>query len=213
MFSLRKKSDSNLFSYPPSPETEMSKICQAFQNSDKPLFSFLKMLPSMDMSTIKPSPPDCFDVSTTMGDSVDDVNHDMTVWDFQVCTDLSFVHGFSEKSMFPSKPVNLYKVKRDYCRQQYHVTPRPWELVDKWGFDDLTKASNILFTNGGQDIWSGGGITWNVSETVVSLFFPNGNHHSDLSLEGPSDLDTDDIKYGYVQIKYFLGKWLNEIGK
>jgi Serine carboxypeptidase S28 len=212
LFIYLQNSDSNLFSYPPGPDTEMSKICKTFQHSDKPLFNFLQMLPSMDMSTIKPSPPDCFDLRTTTGDSVDDVNHDMTVWDFQVCTDLSFVHGFSEKSMFPAKPAS-YESKRDYCREQYHVTPRPWELVDKWGFDDLSKASNILFTNGGQDIWSGGGITWNVSETVVSLFFPNGNHHSDLSLAGPSDRDTDDIKYGYVQIKYFLGKWIDAIGK
>ena len=192
----------------------MSKICQAFQHGDKPLFRFFKLLPFLSESR-KPSPPDCFDLRTTAGDSdaeIDDVNHDLTVWDFQVCTDLSFIHGFSERSMFPAKPAT-YEAKRDYCRARYHVTPRPWELVDKWGFDDLSKASNILFTNGGQDIWSGGGITWNISETVVSLVFPNGVHHSDLSLEGPSDRDTDDIKYGYVQVKYFLGKWLNAIGK
>lgn len=165
---------------------------------------------------VKPSPPDCFDLRTSAGNAIDDapddLNHDFFVWDFQVCTDLSFVIGYSEKSMLPARPAS-YNRLFDYCRKRYHVTPRPWELIDKWGWDDLSKASNILFTNGGQDIWSGAGITWNVSDTVVSLLFPNGAHHSDLSRDGPSDLDTDDIKYGYLQVKYFLGKWINAIGK
>ena len=164
------------------------------------------------------APPECFDLNTqvpedgkTVDDTPDDVNHDGIVWDFQVCTDLCFIFGYSKKSMLPPKKAS-YEQLTQHCRERFGVTPRPWELVEKYNFGDLSSHSNILFTNGMQDIWSGGGVTWNVSDTVLSLFFPNGAHHSDLTRGGPSENDTDDIKYGYIQIKSILGKWIDEIG-
>jgi hypothetical protein len=165
------------------------------------------------------APSECFDFTTqvpkdgkTVDDTPDDVNHDGIVWDFQVCTDLVFIFGYSEKSMLPPKNAS-YEELIDRCRERFSVTPRPWELVEKLNFGDFSSHSNILFTNGMQDCWAGGGVTWNVSDTVLSLYFPNGAHHSDLMRNGPSDHDTDDLKYGYIQIKNILGKWLDEIGK
>jgi lysosomal Pro-X carboxypeptidase len=85
--------------------------------------------------------------------------------------------------------------------------------VQEWGFDDLVKAnaSRILFTNGLKDGWSVGGIQQNISERIIALNFENGAHHSDLSGQGPSNADTDDIKTGFASITHILGVWLNEV--
>jgi Serine carboxypeptidase S28 len=135
-----------------------------------------------------------------------------TMWNFQTCTNVIFLAGFSEESMFPSWNATLEKLTKE-CQDSFGVTPRPRELADLWGFDDLVRrgASRILFTNGGQDMWSGGSIRQNLSDSLLALNFENGAHHSDLSHRGPSENDTPDIKQGFILIADILEQWLNEI--
>ena len=207
-------SDDNIFSYPPGKDTDIYKTCQIFQTSDNPWKDFLfTLLPPSNHSG---PPPTCFDMTallppdaTSLFDTPGDYNDGM-MWDFQVCTDLVFILGFSDKSMFPPKQAS-YEFLFEHCLERFGVTPRPYQLVEKWNFGNLTDHSNILFTNGLQDIWSGGGILHNVSDTVLALTFPNGAHHSELTREGPTDRDTDDIKAGHDQIKAILRLWLDRI--
>lgn len=133
-------------------------------------------------------------------------------WEFQLCTDLIVRTGFSEKSMFAAREWSLEWLT-DHCQRRFGVTPQPYRLVDKWGFNDLKArgASRILFTNGLNDGWSVVSILKSVSNSVVAINFPNGAHHSDLSHEGPSAKDTDDIKHGFVQITNLLSFWLEEM--
>jgi hypothetical protein len=63
------------------------------------------------------------------------------------------------------------------------------------------------------DGWSVGGITQNISDTLLVLNFENGAHHSDLSAVGPSDRDTLDIQHGYVQIASILKEWLDSLSQ
>lgn len=90
--------------------------------------------------------------------------------------------------------------------------PQPLSLVTNLGFDDLVGlgASRILFTNGLQDMWSGGSYLEDVSDSILAINFPNGAHHSDLSHVGPSENDTDDIRVGFAKIANIIEKWLNE---
>ena len=122
--------------------------------------------------------------------------------------------GFSAKSMFPTRKWT-YAALTEYCQGRYgkEVKPKPHALVAEWHFDDLVGqgASRILFTNGMQDMWSGGSYLENVSDSILALNFENGAHHSDLSHIGPSDKDTDDIRLGFVQITNILAGWLDEI--
>ena len=60
------------------------------------------------------------------------------------------------------------------------------------------------------DGWSVGGITHNLSDSLLALNFENGAHHSELSGIGPSERDTPDIKRGFKQIKSILREWLAE---
>jgi hypothetical protein len=162
---------------------------------------------------------DCFNLKKEFPDDSDVVvdltavpTDGNTIWNFQTCTDVIFLAGFSETSMFPAKN-STYDDLADWCQESFGVTPRPRELADLWGFDDLVNrgASRILFTNGGHDMWSGGSIVESLSDSLIALNFENGAHHSELTHRGPSDKDTPDIKEGFVQIADILGKWLDEI--
>lgn len=162
----------------------------------------------------------CFDIDDEVDDNSDAnkevydgrVYDDSRSWDFQTCTNVIFLAGLSNTSMFPAHKATYEELAMD-CQSQFGVTPRPRELADLWGFDDIKKAgaSRILFTNGMLDMWSGGSITEDLSDSLLALNFENGAHHSDLSHEGPTDKDTDDIKQGYVEIAEILGKWISEI--
>ena len=135
-----------------------------------------------------------------------------TMWNFQTCTNVIFLAGFSETCMFPAKNATYKELTRE-CQESFGVTPRPRELADLWGFDDLVNrgASRILFTNGAQDMWSGGSILEDLSDSLLALNFENGAHHSDLSHQGPSDKDTPDVKEGFIKIAEILGTWIDEV--
>ena len=101
----------------------------------------------------------------------------------------------------------------NHCKSRFGVSPRPTELVEEWGFNDLVKAnaSRILFTNGLNDGWSVGAVKENMSESLLVLNFENGAHHSDLNSVGPRDTDTEDIKQGYIIIEEILTHWLTQV--
>jgi len=137
------------------------------------------------------------------------------MWNFQTCSILIFRAGQSVNSMFPPHKATWDELTKG-CREQYgpEITPRPWELVEMWGFDDLVhkaNASRILFTNGDQDMWSGGSYREDLSNDLLALNFENGAHHSDLRHVLPSEDDTEDIRRGHAQIKQILGTWIDEV--
>jgi hypothetical protein len=101
-----------------------------------------------------------------------------TIWNFPICTDVIFLAGFSETSMFPAKNSTCDDLA-DWCQESFGVTPRPRELADLWGVDDLVnrRASRILFTNGGHDMWSGGSIVESISDSLIARNFENGACH------------------------------------
>ena len=81
------------------------------------------------------------------------------MWDFQLCTTLVDPIGFSEESMFPARKWT-YDDLTEYCQLRYgdELVPQPLALDRNLHFDNLVGlgASRILFTNGLQDMWSGG---------------------------------------------------------
>lgn len=140
------------------------------------------------------------------------MRHGLVGRDFQTCTLLVEAIGLSKESMFPPRDWTLSWLHK-HCQNRFGVTPKPYELVRKWKFDQLVEnnVTKILFTNGLKDGWSVGAIKEALSASLPVINFPNGAHHSDLSGRGPSDEDTDDIKQGFRDITEIIGKWIDDV--
>jgi pimeloyl-ACP methyl ester carboxylesterase len=208
--------DFNMDNYPPTQDTTLAKACHIFQkdhlDSYQKLGALFKLLMTkkekcFDLMSQVPKGPNAT-ISTADWSGAGPGKTGRT-WEFQLCTDLIVRTGYSEKSMFPVREWSLEWLT-DHCQSRFGVTPQPYGLVDEWGFNDLVAggASRILFTNGLNDGWSVLSVLESLSNSIVAINFPNGAHHSDLSHEGPSAEDTEDITRGFSQITNLLTFWL-----
>jgi Serine carboxypeptidase S28 len=219
----------NMAEYPPSTTTSLYKACQIFtsddglSSADKVKQFLVQRLGRRRKDEVSKHQTDCWEMTRQLpsgphatissGDwSGVGTGDNGESWDFQTCTLLVEAIGFSPDSMFVPRQWSLEWLTR-HCQSRFGVTPQPYQIVDKWHFDDLVASniSHILFTNGQKDGWSVSGIQTNLSETLLALNFPNGAHHSDLSHLGPDKNDTADIVQGHKMITSILGLWLEEL--
>nr|GMC64039.1 lysosomal Pro-X carboxypeptidase [Ipomoea batatas] len=147
---------------------------------------------------------DCFDL--------DDDPHGMSGWDWQACTEMVMpVSSNSKTSMFPAFDYE-YSADEEYCYNSYHVIPRPTWITTEFGGHDIKTAlgtfgSNIIFSNGLLDPWSGGSVLQNISETIVALVTKKGAHHLDLRAATPEDPDWL-VEQRESEVK-LIESWLN----
>ncbi|KAK3773020.1 hypothetical protein RRG08_061321 [Elysia crispata] len=128
-------------------------------------------------------------------------------WNYQICSDLFSPTGSNNKTdMFPELPWDT-DIRRSYCQQQFNITPRvAWDAEDFFGLD-LKYASNIIFSNGDLDPWMGGGVTKDVSSSVVAILVEGGAHH--LDLRAANKLDPPGVIKAREQEKKIISYWLN----
>lgn len=212
--------NANMANYPPSNTTRLAKACTTFVSKELDAFTKVKQFLSVQLP---PGDQDCWSFTSQLpgGPHATITSGDWSgvgsgtngeSWDWQTCTLLVEAIGLSKESMFPPRDWSMSWLNH-HCFQRFGVIPRPFELVHRWGFDQLVQSNvtRILFTNGLKDGWSVGAISQNLSDSLIVLNFPNGAHHSDLSGRGPSDEDTEDIQQGFRDIIDILGDWLNEV--
>jgi len=72
----------------------------------------------------------------------------------------------------------------------------------------LLYSSNIVFSNGDLDPWSGGGVTHNVGKSITSLIIEGGAHHLDLMFSNP--LDPPNVKVARQTERQWIEIWVNE---
>lgn len=119
----------------------------------------------------------CFDI--------EDDPHGMSGWNWQACTEMIMPMSCSqENSMFPASDFD-YPAYREWCLKDYGARPRPHWITTEFGGHDITSTlkkfgSNIIFSNGQLDPWSGGSVLQNISHSVVALVTELGAHHIDL---------------------------------
>uniref|UniRef100_A0A8C8U9J4 Lysosomal Pro-X carboxypeptidase n=1 Tax=Peromyscus maniculatus bairdii TaxID=230844 RepID=A0A8C8U9J4_PERMB len=102
------------------------------------------------------------------------------VWGYQTCTEIILpfcTNGVDD--MFEARSWDLDKYSDD-CYKQWGVRPRPSWVTTLYGGKDIRSHSNIIFSNGDLDPWSGGGVTEDLSDTLVAVNIPDGAHHLDL---------------------------------
>lgn len=157
---------------------------------------------------------------------MDDDPHGLDGWNWQACTEMVMPMSSSQNtSMFPAFDYNYTSYKQD-CLKMFKVTPRPKWISTEFGGHDFRTAlksfgSNIIFSNGLLDPWSGGSVLEDVSETIVALVTEKGAHHLDLRASRDDDPDwlveqrETEIKLieGWLDGYYNEKKALSRVGK
>lgn len=138
--------------------------------------------------------------------------HGMSGWNWQACTEMVMPFASDkDNSMFPAYDYN-YTADEEYCQESFHVKPRPTWISTEFGGHDFRSAlktfgSNIIFSNGLLDPWSGGSVLENVSETTVALVTEKGAHH--LDLRAATDDDPDWLVDQRNEEVRLIKSWLN----
>ena len=147
----------------------------------------------------------CFDISN--GGSPSALS--LQGWDYQSCTQMVMpMCSDGKNDMFESVKWDIDAVTQS-CIKAYQVVPRAlWALHtfgDKNGI--ASGVSNIYFTNGHLDPWSGGGVLTPPSSTLNVYVIPDGAHHVDL--RGSHSQDTDSIKQARILGKSLITSWIS----
>lgn len=207
--------------YPPDEDADLTQRCiKIFQNENMNSFEKLSEFWFHLEDNINPTLP-CFDMSSQLPDghratisgsdwSGVGPGYDGMMFDFHCCSTLTPAVGFSDKSMFPYREWTLEWLT-DHCVDRFDVVPDPYKLVDEFKFDDLVAqgATQILFTNGMNDIWSMGSYLESLSDDLPVINIPNGAHHSELGNLG--HYVTKDLAKAQDEITDILEGWLKEI--
>lgn len=209
----------NMDYYPPGPDQDFVKGCRIFQDTNlktpqEKISAYLKMgnedntTNCFDMMTeLPPGPYGTVSASDWSGVGA---GPEGFFWDYLSCQ-LIPECGFSEQSMFPPRQWNLSWVK-DHCMKRFDWNPDPHALNREFGFDDLSKVSRLLLTNGIVDGWSIASIMEEgIAPGVEVVNMVSGAHHSDLSHGGPSENDTTDVNQAFDRITKIIGDWLTEV--
>lgn len=75
----------------------------------------------------------------------------------------------------------------------------------------FTVSLLLYFSNGGLDPWSAGGVTSNITESLVAIMIPEGAHHLDLRFS--NDQDPPSVRAARaLELSYFR-KWIRQARK
>lgn len=104
-----------------------------------------------------------------------------------VCCSCSRSLGLPDDLFYPA-PWDL-QADMTSCYAQFGTVPRPNWIAQQFGAtaQDWASATNIVFSNGDLDPWSGGGVKQNLSATVIAIPVVGGAHHFDLRGANPAD--------------------------
>ncbi|NXV51061.1 PCP carboxypeptidase, partial [Uria aalge] len=106
---------------------------------------------------------------------------------FQACTEMVMpmcTDGVND--MFEPQKWDFEALSEE-CYRLWGVRPRPSWILSMYGGKNISSHSNIVFSNGGLDPWSAGGVTQNITDSLVAIVIPDGAHHLDLRSRNPGD--------------------------
>lgn len=132
-------------------------------------------------------------------------------WYYQACTEMVMpLCSDGVQDMFEPQDWN-FQAFSDECHSLFGVRPRPDWADTVYGGLDIASHSNIIFSNGGLDPWSSGGVTRNISDSLVAIVIPDGAHHLDLRYNNEYDPHTV-LSARVLEVKYFK-LWITQARK
>ena len=126
----------------------------------------------------------CFDLRAPTSADLGDVG-----WDVQACTEMVMPMCANGTDMFEVADWNVTAFAGACGRRWFNMSTRPDWAVTEYGGDRLHTATNIIFSNGLLDPWSGGGVMSmrRHHRSVKLIHIRSGAHHYDLRAEHPMD--------------------------
>ncbi|XP_036356138.1 lysosomal Pro-X carboxypeptidase-like [Octopus sinensis] len=140
----------------------------------------------------------CFDFTDTYG------SVDLLPWGYQM--DLYMCSREGVDNMFPPMEYNSSRVNKE-CSELYGVTPRRGFIPLETNVRDLSSFTNIIFSNGDMDPWSGGGFYRQDNEGIHVVVIEGGAHHVDL--RESSDNDPPSVVLARRREIEIIQGWLN----
>ncbi|GMF42991.1 unnamed protein product [Phytophthora fragariaefolia] len=147
---------------------------------------------------------ECYELNASSNESAVDSDF----WDYIFCSEIYQPQSVDEASMFWPVPWN-FTADNEKCKSEWGIEIRPlWAMTQYGGRKALKAASNIVFSNGNYDPWSGTGVLQNYSDSVVALSVEGGAHHLDLMFS--NELDTASVLAVREAEKEHMHKWARE---
>uniref|UniRef100_A0A8C6XEC2 Lysosomal Pro-X carboxypeptidase n=1 Tax=Naja naja TaxID=35670 RepID=A0A8C6XEC2_NAJNA len=129
-------------------------------------------------------------------------------WSYQACTEMVMpMCSDGINDMFEPQKWDFHAYSEE-CFKAWGVRPRPSWIPTFYGGKNISAHSNIIFSNGGLDPWSGGGVTKNITDTLVAIMIPEGAHHLDLRSNSPFD-PTSVLQARLLEVHY-MKLWLQK---
>lgn len=124
----------------------------------------------------------CFNVSQSGGSTLG-----TDTWDYQSCTEMVMpMCSDGVNDMFEPSPWNFSDFSKE-CLIKFEVQPEEFKAVIMYGGQNISAASNIIFSNGKLDPWSAGGILKSISNTLIAIQIDDAAHHLDLRASNAAD--------------------------
>lgn len=188
----------------PLPAWPVKEVCKNLKNSninDKQLLKNLYQ--ALNVYYNYSGQAKCMNLSETTTSSLGSQG-----WSYQACTEM--VMPFCSNGvddMFEPHTWNL-KAFSDACFKQWHVRPRPSWIPTLYGGKNISSHTNIIFSNGELDPWIGGGVTKDITNTLVAVVIPEGAHHLDLRAKNPFD-PVSVLLARSLEVKY-MKRWIQD---
>lgn len=124
----------------------------------------------------------CIDTSTSYDSSLGAEG-----WNIQACTEMVMpMCSNGTTDMFVPTKWDFAAYSED-CFKKFKVYPREKAAITMYGAQRMDTASNIIFSNGLLDPWSGGGVLRSFSDKIDVIIIPEGAHHIDLRADNKLD--------------------------
>ncbi|XP_024544110.1 lysosomal Pro-X carboxypeptidase [Selaginella moellendorffii] len=161
----------------PLPAHPVRKVCQAMVNSPVASSILQRIYAGVNVYYNFTGAAKCFDL--------DDDPHGLSGWNWQSCTEMVMpMSSNSNTSMYPPFEWDGEAWSR-FCWENYGAIPRPSWVTTEFGGHDIKSVlrnfgSNIVFSNGLLDPWSGGSVLESISSTILAFVTKEGAHHLDF---------------------------------
>lgn len=187
----------------PLPQYPVRQFCSYLQNAE----TGDKLLKSMRQA---------IDVYVNFTGTVSCLNYDSAfdpnsiggaAWDIQTCNQMVMPMCYTEETMFPPREWN-FKEYTEQCLSKFHLKPKLNDITVRYGGKNFRDASNIIFSNGLLDPWSGGGVFQTDSPSISIIIIPEGAHH--LDLRSTNEKDPPSVLQARERESEIIGKWIAE---